>query len=433
MSTTVPALIYNLFPLLAGPFTAWKTHLERAKDLNFNWIFINPIAYPGFSGSLYAVKDHYELNPLLLDSKSKLKPEKQLTKMIEQAHKLDLRLMIDLVINHAAIDSPLTESHPAWFKRDSQGKISNPGFWQGDKLVTVWGDLAEIDNESSPERETLWNYWLELVNYYLDLGFDGFRCDAAYKVPAELWKFLVRKARESNPEVLFFAESLGCTIEQVVTLAGAGFDYVFNSSKYWDFLQPWCLSQYEQSRRLAPSVSFPESHDTPRLMQELNFNLDAVRQRYVFAALFSTGLLMPAGFELGFRKRLHVVNTRPADWEESEIDLREFVARVNRFKLAHPIFCAEHPTYRFDLHPGTGEVTGVIKVISEKGPSALLLINRDPNNEQRVVVEGVAGCLPGSSSIRLADPAGYAGPETIAEGRFERLLPPAGLEVLLRE
>jgi starch synthase (maltosyl-transferring) len=252
-------------------------------------------------------------------------------------------------------------------------------------------------------------------------------------VPAELWKFLIPKARERNPEILFFAESLGCTIEQVVALAGAGFDYVFNSSKYWDYLQPWCLGQYEQSRRLAPSVSFPESHDTPRLMQELNFNLDAVRQRYVFAALFSTGLLMPAGFELGFRKRLHVVNTRPADWEESEIDLRDFVARVNRFKLAHPIFCAEHPTYRFDLHPGTGEVTGVIKVVSEKGPSALLLVNRDPNNEQRVVVEGVAGCLPGESSIRLADPAGYAEPETIAEGRFERLLPPAGLEVLLRE
>ncbi len=28
-------------------------------------------------------------------------------------------------------------------------------------------------------------------------------------------------------------------------MRGAGFDYLFNSSKYWDFRQRWLLDQYE--------------------------------------------------------------------------------------------------------------------------------------------------------------------------------------------
>ncbi len=432
MKVQEPALIYNLFPLLAGPLTGWQPHLERARSLGFNWIFINPVSYPGFSGSLYAVKDYYKLNPLFVDKGSKLEPEEQLARMLDQAHEIGLRVMIDLVINHTAVDSPLTSEHPAWYKRDRKGRIKNPGAWEGDRLVTVWGDLAEIDNENSTERDKLWNYWLKLIHYYLDLGFDGFRCDAAYKIPGELWNLLISKARERSPQTAFFAESLGCTIKQVVELAEAGFDYVFNSSKYWDFVEPWCLSQYEESRRLAPSVSFPESHDTHRLMKELNVNLDAVRQRYVFAALFSTGVMIPSGFEFGFRKKLHVVRTRPSDWEDTRLDLTDFISRVNRLKLSHPIFCAEHPTYRFDLHEGTGEVTGIIKLMGESGPCALMLINRDPNHEQRVVIENIGGGLPGSSAMSLADPAAGFETETVAEGSFERVLPPAGLWVILR-
>ena len=32
--------------------------------MGFNAVYINPFHYPGFSGSLYAVKDYYRLNPL---------------------------------------------------------------------------------------------------------------------------------------------------------------------------------------------------------------------------------------------------------------------------------------------------------------------------------------------------------------------------------
>ena len=31
-------ILYNLFPLLAGPFPTWKAHFNRASAMGFNWI-----------------------------------------------------------------------------------------------------------------------------------------------------------------------------------------------------------------------------------------------------------------------------------------------------------------------------------------------------------------------------------------------------------
>ncbi|MDY6840548.1 MAG: alpha-amylase, partial [Pseudomonadota bacterium] len=59
--------IYNLFPLLAGTTADWQAELPRIAGMNFNWVYLNPFHYPGFSGSLYAVKDYYTLNPLFDD------------------------------------------------------------------------------------------------------------------------------------------------------------------------------------------------------------------------------------------------------------------------------------------------------------------------------------------------------------------------------
>ncbi|HEX5871475.1 MAG TPA: alpha-amylase family protein, partial [Longimicrobium sp.] len=206
---------------------------------------------------------------------------------------------------------------------------------------TVWGDLAEIDNRTHQGRDELWRYWADLVREGIALGFRGFRCDAAYKVPAELWSFLIAEAKAADPEVVFFAETLGAPVEDVRALKTAGFDYFFNSSKYWNFSEAWALKQHEEFGRIAPSIAFPESHDTARLAQETNGDEAVQRQRYAFAAAFSAGVMMPVGYEFGFRKQVNVVSSMPTDWERRHWDLRAFVTRVNRLKLAHPLLQGE--------------------------------------------------------------------------------------------
>src|SRR3546814_6882938 len=88
----------------------------------FDWIFLNPFHYPGFSGSLYAVKDYYALNPLFA-GRSRKSADAILADFVEAAEKRGLAVMMDLVINHTARDSVLAEEHPEWFSRDADGQV----------------------------------------------------------------------------------------------------------------------------------------------------------------------------------------------------------------------------------------------------------------------------------------------------------------------
>ena len=375
-------LIYNLFPRLVGPMADWQDHFKRAKKMGFNWVYINPLQYSGFSGSLYSIKDYYKINPIFL--KGRMSEENQVHNMIHRAHLAGMKVMFDLVINHTAIDSVLVEQHPDWYQRGPRGGIKNPQVWEGDKLVCTWGDLAEIDNANSSDKEKLWKYWLDLIRYFIKLGVDGFRCDAAYQVPTELWEYLIGTIREENKKIQFFAETLGCEIHEVVALGSAGFDYTFNSSKWWDFKEDWCLKQYKENAEVAPSIAFAESHDTPRLAKELGGNEAAIMMHYLFSAIYSTGVMMPVGFEYGFKKKVNVVRTTPAHWEEPKLDLVDFIAKTNALKKQYKVLREDNPIERIDV--GNRMIFAMLKTSNDGKEKMLMLLNRDIKSHRHVKV-----------------------------------------------
>ena len=371
--------LYNLFPLLAGPFSKWEPHLKRAADMGFDWVFCNPVQQLGASKSLYSIADYFRFNPALLDPDSKVNEDEQFRRMMEAARKAGLKIMIDLVINHCAIDSHLTSEHPEWFVREPDGRVAHAFCLHNQKKV-VWKDLAQFDHAHTPDPEGLYQYCRRVVEHLLKLGFEGFRCDAAYKVPRKFWKRLIQDARQKSPNACFAAETLGCTADQTKETARAGFNYVFNSSKYWNLQDSWLLSQYNLLRESTRSISFPESHDTGRLFAESNGNVDALKLRYLFSALFSSGVMMPIGFEYGFSKPLHVINTTPADWETTNVDLRGYVAKVNSIKKSYPIFLEESPTQM--LHAPNPNILLLWKGSVKRPHEALLILNKDPWHHQ---------------------------------------------------
>ena len=387
--TSVP-VIYNLFPCLAGRMNNWLEHASRAAEMGFNWLYINSIHYPGFSGSLYAIKHHYHINPQFLPTDTKENGLTILERTLRGFRDLGLWPMMDLVINHTSRDCPLINEHPTWYVHNERGEIVSPFARDPDnpKKTTVWGDLAEIGNEGSTDRESLWAYWAELIKRYLRLGFKGFRCDAAYKVPAALWRYLVEEALSIDREAMFFAETLGCAEEEALALHDAGLHYFFNSSKWWDFVQPWCLEQHEKFGKIAPSISFPESHDTTRLAADTGGNEAVQRQRYAFAAVFSAGVMIPIGYEFGFRKKLDVVFTRPTDWETASFDLQRFIKRVNKLKIEHPLLHGEG-----ELKTVTNDRSTLVlerRTEQTSGQQAWVLVNKSTGRHTTVTLNGVA-------------------------------------------
>ena len=443
------ARIYNLFPTLLGPVPDWHQRLPAIADMGFDWIFLNPVQLPGDSGSLYSIKDPGRLNPALRPQRQaasgRTKPARDddvlLGEFCAAAHEHGIRVMLDLVINHSAKDSVLVDAHPEWFARDEQGRVRSPFVRDLDDpdKVTVWEDLAELDYSERPARGAMLRFWEDLIGRYLELGFAGFRCDAAYKLPADVWRRLITGARKKDADACFFAESLGAPEEAVEQLRGAGFDYLFNSAKWWDFRAGWLLDQYRRFRDLAPSVAFPESHDTERLAAESGGSERESRFKYLFAAAFSAGVMMPIGYEFGFRRSLHVVETTPEDWErgraESPFDISDYIARVNAMKAATPVLCEEGPQER--VTDPNEPLVGLLRRSTQGSQRCLTLINPDPDHPQGRGVQQLAdalGCAP--ADIREITPATATDADAPLESLAERndlQVPPRSLRLFVRD
>src|SRR5215469_274457 len=419
--------IYNLFPTLAGTVRQWTEHLPRIAAMRFNAVYINPFHYPGFSGSLYAVKDYYRLNPRFRGSRSR-DDDALLHGFTEAARAQRLRVIMDLVVNHTSKDSDLVATRPHWFARDARGNVVSPFATDpaDPSQKTVWGDLAELDYRP-PQQRQIMRYFQELVRHYIGLGFGGFRCDAAYKVPTEVWRGLIGDAKAADPDVVFCAENLGAPKEAVLALAGAGFDYLFNSVKWWDFESLWLLDQYDEFRRIAPSIGFPESHDTDRLVNELigagipEAQIEPrYRQAYGFAAVYSTGVMMPMGFEYGWSRPLDVVNTRDDEPEPKRFDLSEAIAEVNEMKASVPALNEEGPQL---LLSAPDDPLVILERRTERGDErAFTLVN----THEREALELALQNLSVAESTSLSD---------VSPGRREEVtsavsVAPLGLRVL---
>lgn len=332
--------IYNLYPRLLGNINNWYVHIPRIKNMGFDWIYINPINECGFSGSLYAVKSYYDYNPNFFDNPDMLYAENDLKEFISECSKNGVNVMMDIVINHSAKDSPLVIEYANWYKYNEDGSVKSPGAWDRGEWVS-WGDLAEFDNEKKEDgsHENIWNYWRELFRHSIELGFSGFRCDAAYKVPSELWKYIISYVKNIKEDAVFFAESLGCSMNETLSLVDNGFDYVASSAKWWDFTSSWFLKQYEELRLHSKQITFPENHDTERLITECKGNIDKLKMHAFFTAIVTNGWMITLGFEYGARKRCDVVNDMPSDFEDIHYDISDYTKRLIEYISQNEILC----------------------------------------------------------------------------------------------
>jgi hypothetical protein len=113
----VPGLrILNVHPRLAGPISGWSRFFELAAVTGFNAVWLNPFhraTEAAFeeggktrSGSLYAIRNHFEFDAGV-SSGDVQRDRADLKSVIAQARGLGVRAMVDLVLNHVALDHPM--------------------------------------------------------------------------------------------------------------------------------------------------------------------------------------------------------------------------------------------------------------------------------------------------------------------------------------
>ena len=110
--------------------------------------------------------------------------------------------------------------------------------------------------------------------------------------------------------------------------------------------------------------------------------------------------MMPIGYEFGFKKPLHVVNTTPDDWEETGVDLRDFIREVNRLK--QDTWVLQEEGHWRALGPYDRPILPLEKRADDD--VLLVLINKDWNSTQRMELEGLD--VPAGASLRRIAPDG---------------------------
>lgn len=190
-------VIYEIYPRnfsAEGTFNGITARLDELKDLGVNVLWLMPI-HPigekmkkGTIGSPYAVKDFYGINP---DYGT---PE-EFKRLVSEAHKRDLKIIIDLVANHTAWDSVMM-AHPEFYKQDASGKVVPP--------VPEWTDVAGLNYNNPKLRE----YMIGMLKHWVkDFDIDGFRCDVAYMVPTDFWEQARTELAKVKPDIMMLAEA----------------------------------------------------------------------------------------------------------------------------------------------------------------------------------------------------------------------------------
>ena len=161
----------------AGNFAGVTAALPRIKALGTNVIWLMPI-YPvgkinakGSLGSPYSVANYTAVNP-------DFGTDQDFKNLVDTAHSMGMKVVLDWVANHTAWDNPWITQHPDWYTQDANGKIIWPA-------GTDWNDVADLNYDNQGLRSAMTDamkYWVSKFDI------DGYRCDAAGMVPTDFWE-----------------------------------------------------------------------------------------------------------------------------------------------------------------------------------------------------------------------------------------------------
>lgn len=211
-----------------GDFAGVTAKLDYLQDLGVNTIWITPIvenvkgvavkdegkedvpynaAYHGYWAS-----DFTKLNPTLGTTK-------EFETMISEAHKRGMRIMVDIVVNHAGYGTESTFGKMLRDKSVNEGDIKS---WQS--------DLPDFATEREDVRAQLVEWQ---TSWMKDYGVDYFRVDTVKHVDSTTWAALKNSTTEVNPSFKMIGEYYGAGYASNGSTLGSGqmdadLDFDFN-------------------------------------------------------------------------------------------------------------------------------------------------------------------------------------------------------------
>lgn len=262
------SVIYQIHPRVftkEGTLKSVEAHLPRLAELGVDILYLLPVFVSdndmdraGWSSSQKASGMNNPRNPYRMRDYYNIDPEygtnEDLKDFVDKAHKLGMKVMLDMVFYHCGPNAVFLKDHPDFVKRDKAGKIFT-GRWN-----------FPVINHANPE---LREYLIQNMEYWArDFGVDGFRADVASSVPLSFWEASRERLEKINPEIIMLAEGF----RRDNQLKAFDIDYLFSwyqtlqkiyqgKSPASEIRKTWSNAS-KQSLPGTRYVHYLESHDT---------------------------------------------------------------------------------------------------------------------------------------------------------------------------
>ncbi|MBT3220200.1 MAG: glycosyl hydrolase [Proteobacteria bacterium] len=276
-----------------GDITGVIEHLDELKELGVGTIWLSPVfdsrtdkffEWGAFHG--YWVEDYGKIEP-------RFGTTAELKRLSAELHQRDMRLVLDVVFNHVAMDAQLEKNKPDWFHPTCD--------------ITDWHDARQLTDcrvhglpDLNQENEEVYQYLLgRSLGWIEEVQPDGFRIDAVRHMKNEFLERLSKDIHEiAGPGFLLLGEDFeGDALKLSQRFSAGGFGAMFDFPLHYAMLDTFCQGrppgriaatlsadhEYENPNRLVP---FLDNHDRPRLQSSCDGDEKRVANALTF--LFTT-------------------------------------------------------------------------------------------------------------------------------------------------
>lgn len=433
-----------------GDLKGLTAQLDELADLGITAIWINPVQKQMSKGmhaqapAKLGVPEftHWGFHGYWIDDFSAMEPQfgtrEDLKKLVTEAHKRGMKVLLDVVYNHSGYDSPYrgrTTSTGIGWQRLGEGNC------EIDAVTCAVGGLPDFRTEEPEVRKYLLDANLELARYS---GVDGFRLDTYKHVESDFWAEHRRQTRGLNPDFFLLAEYWGGTAASLDPFfardeVDAGFDFSFKGSCEGFVLgrgRAVAFGSYLGKRhQVRPGyllAHYLSSHDEPMALANLGRDKDKFR---MCVAIQMTSQGMPViyyGEEVARGGSEWPLNRNDMPWGDRDILPGKGIERDEALRDYYKFLIAlrkAHPALR----------QGNYFMLTGAQDAGLAYIRQDAESKDRVLVIANRGADPLQVSYPLPD-TWRAGilldaqtRETlpVADGKFDVTIPAKSVRIFL--
>lgn len=289
-----------------GTLVSFAAHLPRLADMGVTVLWFMPLTPIGIQGRLgtlgsyYACSDYTAIN-------NEFGTEQDFIALVNAAHALGMKVIIDWVANHTGQDHVWTISNPDFYMQDAAGNFTERNGWT---------DVIDLNYGNPSMRTTM----IDAMRYWINtFGIDGFRCDMAHLVPLDFW-VEARQALDSIRPLYWLAE---CEDDHYYEAFDTTYAWAFmhasgSINRHEPYLKPVLeqLARYASEGAPTHKLFFTSNHDENSWngTEYEKYGLTA-KAWAVFSATWGGIPLVYSGQEIPNHKRLSFFEKDELDWQ----------------------------------------------------------------------------------------------------------------------